>query len=743
MSRAGEEFGALLGARVLQHAMTLEGLVQRQPLDHDVVVLEPLFVRFDPRQTYTLGESRGVPSVDDPLFVFRRLLLPTTAVGGLVDVLVSQSGCNGPVLFELVLTLEGGTVIVGGTRADLSFLAGTWERAGCALAPADDPVPSLAGRAACLVEFLSPAGYQCAVNAPDGVWESLYGLAKGLPAGEAIIVQVAYAPCRSPWHENIQSLIGAHRAANGRGSLLKPKCLDEPLFAVDVRLWSTTASVLPGLLSVLGCFRSEGRPFLHRSLGDYSFLHGEDRDLLFSRRRCYAPGQLFTATELGLFVTLPGNDVGLRFEYRRGLRVPDRFRSPGGLLLGVNHADGHPVRVYHHVGRQYNTHLSIAGTSGMRKSTALQTWVHDLALQGHGVCVIDPHGPLVESMVGLLGDIDPERFVYLNFDDASVVAFNGFAGVPVEEQGRYALDFVQTASTLVSTGGYHRLSYFLLNAAAGLYALQENLSTLPDLFRHDRKGDELRRKIIESCPNTAARSFWEYEFPSHREDDHLPLLNRFSALWMDDRTARIFSQRENRVDLPGWMDEGKIVLVKTPANIEAAKISGGLFIGQYKHAAFRRAGTPSASRLFFLILDEMPRFAPSASSLAEILDAATKGGLRLWTVHQQSNQLPEELVKTMAGIDTLVFGVNWHDAKHYSQVLRGVVSPETLAGLRPGEVYARLGGDVVDFTLNPPRSPDPLVAERLIARSRERYYVPPAEVSLPVRRRGGRVIGRF
>ena len=97
--------------------------------------------------------------------------------------------------------------------------------------------------------------------------------------------------------------------------------------------------------------------------------------------------------------------------------------------------------------------------------------------------------------------------MYVNFDDPLVVAFNGFAGVPPEDQGRCELDFVQTASTLVGTGGYHRLTHFLANAAAGLYALGENLATFPSLFARTSAGEELRRRVIASCANAAVRSF--------------------------------------------------------------------------------------------------------------------------------------------------------------------------------------------------------------------------------------------
>src|ERR1019366_2353842 len=108
----------------------------------------------------------------------------------------------------------------------------------------------------------------------------------------------------------------------------------------------------------------------------------------------HAPGNRVAAKELSLFVHVPGSlsTAGIQLDVRSGLPVPARLRS-GALVLGVNSADGVPTVVRHPVEAQYNSHLSICGTSGMGKSELLKSVVCQLARLGFGLCVFDPHGP--------------------------------------------------------------------------------------------------------------------------------------------------------------------------------------------------------------------------------------------------------------------------------------------------------------------------------------------------------------
>jgi hypothetical protein len=275
----------------------------------------------------------------------------------------------------------------------------------------------------------------------------------------------------------------------------------------------------------------------------------------------------------------------------------------------------------------------------------------------------------------------------------------------------------------------------------GLYEVQENLVTLPLLYTPE--GEGLRRRIIAQVQNDAVRRFWRDEYPRLSPSVCAPIVNRLSALFLDDATFRTFSQRENKVDIARAMDERKIVIIAPPANFEAAKIVGGILTAQAKHAAFRRIGTPAAAHSFTFVIDEFHRFLSSAPVLESLVHETSKGGLALVVANQDSSQLPNDLLKACFSMPTIiVFGVNLPDARLLAPLFNGQVSPETLASQRVGEAHARVAHDIVNFLSPPPLVEDAGSAARIIAYSEATYYAS-ATPTAPPPTRGKRIIEEF
>lgn len=752
--RDAEKLGRQLGAGVIQYTIELEAQITRTELQPLPTRLEPRKATLDPAQTFAQAIDRSEPLGPPPDLVFRRLIIRAaeTTDWDIARVLVAaQAGCAGPLVFELWLESGRASLYIAAPASEIDLLAGSWQQyADCACAPSRDPFPALAGRVRLLRDLLSPAGYECAISAPQAPLAGLFQAGAALPPGEILKLEVVYQRTIHPWQQNIAAIHAAKHSLGHRspcGPTLASKPLDQPFFAANIRVLSTTTAIAPHVDVFIRSFSAEGQPFDARSLTDYTrVLSDAALARLLALRLVHAPGQLLIPPELALVVHVPGSSSTGAFalETRSGIPVPARL-SEHGLLLGQNITDGVTTAVQYPVEDQYNTNVSIVGVSGFGKSAALVHWILGLARLGYSVIVIDPHGSLATTLIGAGRDIDEERFVYLDFDDplGLTVAFNGFADVPPKDQARLALEFAQTASSLVGTHGYPRLTHFLINGAAGLCALGENLTTLPALFSRTPRGNALRRTVADTSTDESVQQFFGEECALHRPEEFTPLITRFSALCLDRRARQTFSQRENRVDLPSLMDAGKIVVIKTPSSIEAAKLVGGLFIGHTKHAAFRRGTAPPPYRKCFLVVEELSRFLTSEASLAEILDQTNKFGLRLWTVHQQSNQLTNELLKTIAGIDTLCFRQNFVDAKYYAQLFNGHVEAGVLTSLRTGEVYARLGHDLVNFSCPPPIVPDAALAARIIEASRAKYYVAPQTPAERPRTRAPRVLDTF
>jgi hypothetical protein len=98
--------------------------------------------------------------------------------------------------------------------------------------------------------------------------------------------------------------------------------------------------------------------------------------------------------------------------------------------------------------------------------------------------------------------------------------------------------------------------------------------------------------------------FWTDEFNKIASSVFAPIQNRLAGLFLDERTYRTFNQHENKLDFAGFMREGKVVIVALPSEWEAARLVGGLLVGDFKHLAMRRR--PDDPQ-FVLIVDEFDR----------------------------------------------------------------------------------------------------------------------------------------
>jgi len=117
------------------------------------------------------------------------------------------------------------------------------------------------------------------------------------------------------------------------------------------------------------------------------------------------------------------------------------------------------------------------------------------------------------------------------------------------------------------------------------------------------------------------------------------------------------------------MDEGKIILFNLSDGIlgEAASLLIGQFIvSKFQTATMSRADETKAFRKpFYLYLDEFQNFCGIASkSYEKILSRARKYRLGLILAHQQTGQIPLELMREIFGnVSTMIsFQVSQADA---------------------------------------------------------------------------------
>jgi len=235
---------------------------------------------------------------------------------------------------------------------------------------------------------------------------SLFGALSEIGEGEAGLFQVLFEPAANPWAEEVLRAVKTEEGepffldAPELTSLALQK-VSRPLFAVAVRAaarsqdasraWRLLEGVGGGLL-----------PLAHMNeLVPLSREDGLDLEDDVLNRVSHRTGMLLGSHELASLVHLPQESVrltGLRREVGRTKAAPPVTRAPG-VLLGVNFDQGtrSEVRLPRDLRMR---HTYVIGASGAGKSTLLASMVLEDLSQGDGVGLIDPHGDLVDEILG-------------------------------------------------------------------------------------------------------------------------------------------------------------------------------------------------------------------------------------------------------------------------------------------------------------------------------------------------------
>lgn len=566
--------------------------------------------------------------------------------------------------------------------------------------------------------------------------------------GEVGVLQVLFQAARAPWGE---SILRAVSDDEGRSFFLDaPEMLPlarekvaRPLFAAVVRVGAQ--STRPGRAWQIakglgGALRTLARPMSNQLIplsndGYDDSLH--ETALLF--RQSHRCGMLLNSEELASLVHLPSSSLRspkLKREDRRTKAAPPATLGHR-LVLGGNFHDG--------IGREVSLdtehrvrHTYVIGASGTGKSTLLLNLVIQDLEQGAGFAVLDPHGDLIDEILGYVPARRFDDVVLVDPSDAGFpVGFNILQAHSELERTVLASDLVGVFRRLSTTWGDQMTS--VLGNAILAFLESDRGGTLADLRRFLVEPD-FRRSFLRTVKDPEVVYYWEREFPLLTGKPQAPLLTRLDIFLRPKLIRAMVVQKENRIDFASIMNEGKVLLVKLAQGAigeENAALLGSLFVAKLQQTVLgRQAIGREARRPFYLYIDEFHHFV--TPSMAELLTGARKFQLGLIVAHQELRQLvrrdPDTAHAVLANPATrIAFGVSDEDAAKLAQGL-SFFTARDLQNLETGEAVCRI--DRADFDFNLTTRPLPaldadLARERrahLIALSRELYARPRVEV---------------
>lgn len=93
------------------------------------------------------------------------------------------------------------------------------------------------------------------------------------------------------------------------------------------------------------------------------------------------------------------------------------------LKLGMTLDEARELAGFYLPEEDRSTHVYVLGSSGVGKSKGLATWILEDIHNGRGCGVIDPHGDLVNDIVGNLEDLSRVILIEMT-DPENIIGFN-------------------------------------------------------------------------------------------------------------------------------------------------------------------------------------------------------------------------------------------------------------------------------------------------------------------------------
>lgn len=677
--------------------------------------------------------------------------------------LLNLSLCREPLSFELVGTAG---------RVSVQFVAGTHDAPlvrrqlqahfpEAVFVPRDSALAetwdTCSGEEALVVEF--GLGHEFMFPLASGKLDPFVGIVGALAelqSDELGLFQVLWQPVQHPWAE---SIVRSVTHENGKPFFVNrpelAKAADQkvsrPLFAAVVRV-TTKAETFEGALQIAcdlaGSLRVFANPQgnelipLKNKVEEYPTEEHVADMLLRQSRRC---GMLLNSDELIGFVHLPGSAVrspALKRDTGRSKSAPAIVRQSEGLLLGVNEHAGEtvPVRLTPNQ-RVYHTH--IIGATGTGKSTLLFNLIRQDIEQGEGLAVFDPHGDLVDRILGV---IPPERIEDVILvdpaDEEFSIGFNILAAHSEHERTLIASDLVSVFQRLSSAWG-DQMQSVLQNAILAFLNSRQG-GTLADLRRFLVE-PAFRQEFLKSVDDSNVLYYWHKGFPHLSGNKSIgPVLTRLEMFLAQRPIAHMVSQPENRLDFGQIMDTGKIFFAKLPEGLlgrENSYLLGALLVSKFQQLAMaRQVKKITTRRDFWIYLDEFANFI--TPSMAEILSGARKYRIGLTLAHHELHQLQRSAEVASAVLThpftRVVFRVGDDDARKLADGF-SFFEAQALKNLEVGQAVCRVERSDYDFnlTVTLPELPDEAEMtsrqQEVIAASRQKYGTPRKQVEAMLR----------
>ncbi|HTW96593.1 MAG TPA: DUF87 domain-containing protein [Candidatus Methylomirabilis sp.] len=387
-----------------------------------------------------------------------------------------------------------------------------------------------------------------------------------------------------------------------------------------------------------------------------------------------------------------------------------------GILLGKNVYRGveKEIRIKRADRRR---HCYIIGKSGTGKSKFIAGLAIQDVLNGEGVCVMDPHGDLIEDV---MRRIPPERAEdVILFSPADIERPMGLNLIEFDarypEQKTFVINelikIFDKLYDLKTTGG-PMFEQYMRNALLLIMAHVESGSTLMEVPRV-LSDPEFRKIKLDNCADITVVDFWRKQAEKAGGEAALAnivpyITSKLTQFVSNDIMRPIIGQQTSAFNLRDIMDKQKILLVdlsKGKIGDMNAYLLGLILVGKMLMAALSRADMPDTARKdFYLYIDEFQNF--TTDSINTILSEARKYGLNLIIAHQYLGQLGKDGEAIRSAVfgnvgSWFTFKIGSEDAEVMAKEYSPVFNEYDLINIEAYTAYVKL---LIDNTASRPFS---------------------------------------
>jgi len=356
-------------------------------------------------------------------------------------------------------------------------------------------------------------------------------------------------------------------------------------------------------------------------------------------------------------------------------------------------------------------HMYIVGKSGVGKSKLLELLIRQDITYNHGLCLMDPHGDVIETILNYVPKERIEDVCIIDPNDADFPSsFNPLANVDPSFKFILTQGLIEVLQKQFGANWTPRLEHVFRFTCLALLdyphaTMRGMISMLTDR--------NYRQKVVEYITDDMVKRFFAIEFADWSEkfdtDAIIPLVNKLGQFLSDPLLRNIFGQKQNKIDISTLMNDEKIILInlsKGRIGEENSSFFGSMFLTKIKQAGMERARIPESERKdFYLYVDEFHNIV--TQTFENILSEARKYALNLTIAHQYMGQLiPQVQHAVLGNIGSLIcFRVGGEDAVKLKPEFAPIFDVKDMINLAVTEFYVKMTIDGESY--------DPFSAEAL------------------------------